>query len=450
MSTAAQQNAMMLASLLGVGEAEAGERLNRTVLVTAEAGWKVEWASEVGHLIGRTVEVTYDLDATKPDLELVLGRIGPRTGGRHLYADLGDTGAGVAMNPLRPFAGVPHGLYAMAAACAVAAAAVHAVIDDPALPAARLPMRLDYAQLGVPNGALDEPIGLNGAVMAGAGAVAHGFLRAARHIDLRGDLAIADPKIVQGGILNRCLYLREEDIGGDKAIVLAGRAQTDFPNLQLHPHVTDFKAIVLELGRSPETVFVTVDSRNVRRSIQLEVPHRIVDASTTDVRSVVIHSNVLPTEHACLACIYRHVPEEHARERSIAEGLGVDLAEVRSGLISGDVARKIVRTHSSIDPATITGIAFDSLFRQLCSEQALATPEGRQVLAPFAFVSAWAGVLMAVETLRTFAGVTSSNYWSVDPWNLPIARVRTLRPRYPDCQFCSKPEYEPVIRDLWG
>jgi hypothetical protein len=197
-------------------------------------------------------------------------------------------------------------------------------------------------------------------------------------------------------------------------------------------------------------VFVTVDSRLVRRSIQLEAPRRIIDASTTDVRGVVIHSNTLPTDQACLACIYRHVPEEHARERSIAEGLGVDLSDVRGGLITESVARRIAKTRPGIDPTAIVNLAFDSLFRQLCSEQALATPEGRQVLAPFAFVSAWAGILMAVEALRSFAGTTATNYWSVDPWNLPIARSRTLRPRHPDCQFCSKPEFQPIIQALWG
>lgn len=71
-------------------------------------------------------------------------------------------------------------------------------------------------------------------------------------------------------------------------------------------------------------------------------------------------------------------------------------------------------------------------------------------MASFAFVSAWAGVLQAIEMLRSFAAITETNYWQVDPWNTPNARVRTLRPRHPDCQFCSKREYEPVIRDLWG
>ncbi len=450
MSTAAQQNAMMLASLLDVGEAEAGERLKRTVLMTGEPGWKSSWASEVGELLGRTVEVTFEQRDAAPDLEIIVGAASPQTDTRRLFADLGTVGAAISIEPIGRFVGEPHGLHAAAAACAVAAAAVQFVIDDPALPVVRLPLRLDYAQLGTPPGALARPIELRDAVMAGAGAVAHGFLRAARHLDVRGELAIIDPKVVQGGILNRCIYLQGEDISRDKAVVLAERAQPDFRELRLWPHVTDFKAYVGELGRPPEAVFVTVDSRLVRRSIQLEVPHRIVDASTTDVRGVVVHSNMLPTDHACLACIYRHVPEENARERSIAEGLGVDLADVRGGLISEEVALRIVRTHPSIDPRAITGIAFDSLFRQLCAEQALATPEGRQVLAPFAFVSAWAGVLMAVEMLRSFAGITSTNYWSVDPWNLPIARGRTLRPRHPECQFCSKSEYEPTIRELWG
>lgn len=450
MSTAAQQNALMLAAQIGVNEAEASERLKRTVLVTAEPGWKSAWAFEVGQLLGRTVEAKFDLDDTAPDLEFVIGSSAPRTAARRMYADLGAIDASISLAPTGQHFDKPHGLHAAAAACAAAAAAVYVVIDDTALPAVRLPMRLDYAQLGIPQGALFRAIELSDAVMAGAGAVAHGFLRAARHLNVRGELAIVDPKVVQGGILNRCMYLRDEDVGRDKAVALAEHAQSDFPNLALRPHVTDFKALVRDRGRSPQTAFVTVDSRLVRRSIQLEVPHRIIDASTTDVRGVVVHSNVMPTDYACLACIYRHVPEELARERSIAEGLGVDIADVRVGLITEEIAHRIVRTHPSFTATELIGIAFDSLFRQICAEQALATPEGRQVLAPFAFVSAWAGVLMAVEMLRSFAGLATTNYWSIDPWNLPIARGRTLRPRHPDCQFCSRPEYEPVIRKLWG
>jgi molybdopterin/thiamine biosynthesis adenylyltransferase len=450
MSTPSQQNALMLASLLGVGEAEAVERLKRNVLITAQPGWKTRFANEVAELLGRTLIVQAGLTAIVPDFELVIGDIAPRTTAKRLFADIDRTGFVIAEDPHSLRDTEPHRLYAAAAACAATAAALWAAIEEAALPMVRLPLRLDFSQLGVPAGGLERRLDLTGAVMAGAGAIAHGFLRAARHLDLHGELTIVDPKTVKGGILNRCLYLQEEDIESDKATALALRAQADFPDLRLIPNVADFRKFVKKLSRPPETVLVTVDSRAARRAIQLEVPHRIIDASTTDVRGVVVHSNTLPTDHACLACIYRHVPEEFAREKSIADGLGVDLQTVQSGFIDEAAAERIAVAHPSIDPLAIRGMAYDSLFRQLCSEQALTLPEGRQVLAPFAFVSAWAGVLLAVEMLRSFAGDQATNYWSVDPWRTPLARGRTTRPKHDQCQLCSNPAARSIIAELWG
>jgi hypothetical protein len=454
MSTAAQQNAMTLASLLGVGEAEAAKKLARTVLITAEPGWNTRWAMEIADLLGRTLAVAHDPGPAAPDLELVLGRAAPRSKAKTLFADVDADGLVVDEAPLRrgAVAGAPHGLFAAAAACAVTAAAVRQAIGDPALPAVRLPMRLRFAELGAPLELLARGVELDEAVMAGAGAVAHGFLRAARHVPLRGALTVVDPKTVAGGILNRCLYLTQEDITHDKAESLTRRAQGDFLSLRLEPKVADFRDYVRSLARPPRTVFVTVDSRAVRRAIQLEVPHRIIDASTTDVRGVVVHSNTLPTAHACLACVYRHVPEEDLRERIIAEGLGLDVETVRKGFIDDAAAARILvaRPGRGLTVEGLRGLAFDSLYRQLCAEQALATPEGRQVLAPFAFVSAWAGVLMTVEMLRAFAGGTSTNYWSVDPWNVPIARGRTLKGKHSGCAFCRNPALPAVIEELWG
>ena len=54
-------------------------------------------------------------------------------------------------------------------------------------------------------------------------------------------------------------------------------------------------------------------------------------------------------------------------------------------------------------------MAFDSLFKQLCAEQALLMPTGAQVLAPFAFVSNLAGALVALELARFDAGQLVSN-----------------------------------------
>ena len=168
MTNAAQQNAMMLASILRIAEADASERLARTVLVTAEPGWKSTWAEELTALVSRTVMVTV-VEGGTAHLEIVVGATNPRSKARKLYVDIGAAHAVVSDQPIPAQFGRPHALYAQAAACAAAAAAVHGAIDDLALPPVRLPMQLDFDQLGVPAGALDRAIELRSAVMAGAG-----------------------------------------------------------------------------------------------------------------------------------------------------------------------------------------------------------------------------------------------------------------------------------------
>ncbi len=129
--------------------------------------------------------------------------------------------------------------------------------------------------------------------------------------------------------------------------------------------------------------------------------------------------------------------------------LGVDVASVEAGIVGADAAREIAARHPSIDPASIKGKAFDMLFRELCATQALATSEGRQVLTPFAFVSALAGALLAVELVRKDSNLPDTGGWHVDPWRGPVGRLRRPMPRNPDCEFCSKPHFRAVIDEYW-
>lgn len=86
MTTVGQENARMLASLLGIDEADAAERLDRTVLVTAAPGLAAA-AGEVEDLLERTINAARPSQG-KPDLELVLGPAEPATPGPYLYASL--------------------------------------------------------------------------------------------------------------------------------------------------------------------------------------------------------------------------------------------------------------------------------------------------------------------------------------------------------------------------
>ena len=448
MIAARQENARMLASILGIGEEEATECLDRTVLVTAAPDAPARWVDEILLLLSLTVNVTHDA-ADAVDGELVLGSAGPRSEARHIWASLGNNGVLVSDKVLLPAMGKPHPFLCGLAACPVVAAAIRLVVADTAFPPARYPLRIDFGRLGIPAASLDLDHELTGAMLVGAGAVGHGFLRALRYLKVRGELSIVDPKRVGAGNFNRCTFLEPDDLDDDKAAVLAARAQGDFPDLLLKPVVAEFRDVCRTSG-PPATAIVTVDSRRARRSIQGELPGRVLDASTTDIRAVVVHSHRQPNPHACLSCIYAHVPEEHLRERAIADGLGIELEHVMEGFISEAVAAEIVARNPSIEAGAITGMAYDSLFKQLCAAQTLQGHDNRQVLAPFAFVSVLAGYLLVIEMLRSEHSVEDCNYWAVDPWGEPVQRRRVLRPRKPDCEFCSRPEVGIAARELWG
>lgn len=447
MTTVGQENARMLASLLGIDEGDAAERLDKTVRLTAAPEFAAVGA-EVLDLLERTIHVARS-DDRRPDLELVIGSIEHSTPGPHLYASLNRRGVVVDTSPPRYSNERVHPLLAALAACHIAAAALHRVIGSSSLPRLALPLSVEFAELGIPEGGLGTPFDISGAVLVGGGAVANGFLRALRHLQVRGTLAIVDPKVVGEGNPNRCLYFISDHVGLPKAATLAQSAQPDFPELRLEPHKCTFGELVVKTG-PVDTAIVTVDSRRARRSLQKEIPRRVIDASTTDARAVIIHSHSQPTDHACLACIYRHVPNEHARERSISEGLGIDIETVREGFISADAAARIAKAHPSVEASTIVGKAYDTLFKELCSAQALLTPEGRQVLAPFAFVSALAGVLLVLELLRSNHQAATTNYWSVDPWGAPFDRLRRLRPRVPNCEFCADDNAHHLAHLLWA
>lgn len=449
MINAMQENARMLASAAGIDEDAASERLDRTVLIiSATDASSAGWTAEIAALLERTLGITYDPTA-EAHLELVIGDVAPRTALKRVHAGIDASKAVIGLEPVKVTSAEPHPLFAAVTASPAVAAAVFMAVDAEGLPKVTFPLTVSFDQLGIPREALSATIELNKAVLIGGGAVGNAFLRALRHVNARGTLPIVDPKDVGGGNPNRCLYFTDGDVGDPKAEALARNAQADFPEIRLVPHKEDFRSYVARNGPQP-TAIVTVDSRRVRRSIQAEVPGRVFDASTTDIRAVVVHSHRQPTTNACLSCIYRHVPDENARERAIAEGLGIELEMVKESFISAAAAARIADTHDGVSAAAVEGMAYDSLFKQLCAEQALKSSEGKQVLAPFAFVSALAGSLLVIEMLRAKGGLASTNYWQIDPWGAPIGRVRSLRPRMTDCEFCSKSHFVAIADKIWG
>ncbi|UVO28165.1 ThiF family adenylyltransferase [Bradyrhizobium arachidis] len=440
----------MLARILGIGEDAAATKLAQSFTITAGPAEGSLFGEELHEELERTLTAAPAEGGC--DLEIVIHASPARASARQLFVAITADAVTVSRSPL-PFENAPplHGVQRVIGACFAASVAIATLIENIEFASAADPFNIRFDALGATRDVLSVPIRLDDTVLVGAGAVGNGFLRAARHLAIEGELTVADPKAVGGGNPNRCLYFMPGD-NGQKAETLAARAQPDFPRLSLTPFVGTFADVVRKRGRVKRAI-IGADSRSARRSVQADLPLEVIDASTTGAVEVIVHSHRQPNPDACLACIYRHIPDELARAKDIATGLGVELADVTSGnLIDAGVASAIAAKHPGLDEPALVGMAFDSLFKQLCAEQALLSASGEQVLAPFAFISNLAGALLALELARFEAGARfadGKNYLFASPWAPPHPHLRRKRPSIDGCEFCGDATTLAALRVVW-
>jgi molybdopterin/thiamine biosynthesis adenylyltransferase len=270
---------------------------------------------------------------------------------------------------------------------------------------------------------------------------------ALEELEVVGRLTVADPKRIASGGLNRCLYFTHADIGDEKAMVLARKTSRSGFTVDAFPH--SFSELVAQRQRV-RRVFTTPDSREARRSVQADLPIEVLDASTTDLTAVVVHSHRQPTPGACLSCIYPHIPMEDQRRIHMAEGLGLTLEEVRQGLIDEPIANKLAGLHPALVAEELVGKAFDSVYKEQCGKAALLNAAGQQAVAPLAFISNFAGALLALELVRFEfnPSVRESSYLSLDPWRPPHLHARRARGRLPGCEFCGA-NGPAALRAIW-
>ncbi|MFT6669089.1 ThiF family adenylyltransferase [Bradyrhizobium sp. OHSU_III] len=438
MLDAKEENRKALASLLGIDEEEAAEKLQTKVVVTVADPAAAAFAADLSQLIGKTLHVV-GADAD-PDIEIALG--GPASTGApvRMVASMRGDGLIVGSAGVRAeWSAVPR-FNERICACYAAGVAIARAIGK----ACPDPFTVGFRALGIP--VRYAPVVFEGDVLAGCGGVGTGFLWALQTVQTSGRLTVVDGKNVSGGNLNRCFFYEGEDVDKPKAERLVARAVLG--NTVLEPFVGTFRDLLLKRGRI-RRVFVTVDSRPARRSIQADMPLEIFDASTTDVTAVVAHHHRQPTGYACLSCIYPHIPEEDARERDIADLLGLTLDQVKRRIVDVDTAAELSRNFGE-PPDTFLGKSMDSVAKARCGSAPVTTAGGRQALAPFAFVSSLAGCLMVVDLMRSQCTeeVPPSNYVHLDPWRPPTP-VRRLKPRRDGCEFCGDPQLKAVFASVW-
>jgi molybdopterin/thiamine biosynthesis adenylyltransferase len=447
MLDAKRANARQLASLAGISEDEAAQKLDLRVRITAEGEPGAVFSAYLRRVVGLTVSVA---DEGPCHVAVAVNGAAPVPAARTLYMRI--DGDKLVVNdapiPMIGISGTPPDIGLRVAACYAAGVVIKQSVGD-LIRAGRLPFEVSFAKLGITHAIASTPINLSGTALVGAGGVGSGFLWGLEATIVTGELDVVDPKVVAGGNFNRHLHFLEEDLEQDKATIICQRAY--LPSLKLVPFVGTFDKLVEKKGRVKRAV-VTVDSRGARRGIQNDMPLEVLDASTTEVSAVVVNSHTFPTQGGCLACIYKHIISEDERVQSVADGLGITLDEAKLEFITPSLARKLAERHTGLNEEALVGTALNTLYREKCGEKALHSAPGKQTLAPFAFVSVLAGALLALQLMRVEAAQTplgETDYMQLNPWFPPHGR-RQRHSKEINCEFCSNPNALRVMREVWS
>lgn len=459
-NAALKENVRSLADLLGMAEDEASQLLEASVEIT------VDVADARAHAVGAHIEKILSRTLSKvslggdaehePTVEIVVGAAKPRRCCGSVFVFFHEGRVVACKVPAQSDTSRVEPIALLLAACYACAAAMRQVLGDRLSQPEPETYVVDLRQmLGDDAGRLGEEVDFNEAFLAGAGAIGNGFVFAASLLPLRGKLHIADDDKASGGNLQRCVLFDEHSVGQPKAEVLAAKGDIlSGGRLRCEPHNVVLQRVPQRKeGAWLRRLIVAVDSPRARRQLQSEMPCEVFDASTTGAEEVVLHFNEQPTEHACMACVYHHSPQEGARELHIAESLGVTLAEVRELRVSQHSADVICAKYNHLSRESVVGLAYDTLFKALCSSSKLMTPEGRQVLTPFAFVSVLAGAMLALEFFRRVQrGGHGALYngWRLSPWTNPVGRAQRRLERRPDCQFCGEPILRNLAAETWA
>src|SRR5579871_5125633 len=365
------ENIRALAHAAGITADEASARLAGLIAITWDPSDAAanQLAAELQPILGRTIDTVANAAvASAPTLEVVIGHAQPAHTGPVVYVSLqGDQCVMSSAPPKNHVAEAPHRLIGLIAACYAAAAALHKAVGQEIPNPPPDPLIIPYAAIVGDLALLDQPVDLSEAYLAGAGAIGNGFLWAARHVDLRGTLHVVDDDKVSPGNLQRQIWFDEQDLGEPKAPTLVAKVQPYLPGCRLVPEPKRLQEHQNRGGRWLRRLIVGVDSRRARRELQNEMPREVFDASTSGLEEIVLHYNRQPHGFACMGCLYRRDQREITQDELIAEHLGISVDAVRTQRISAEIAQQIVRKHSHLTVEDIKGLAFDTLYKQLCA-----------------------------------------------------------------------------------
>ena len=457
--SAHDENKLTLTNVLRLGEEQAEKLLSNTILLTFDQNDQIvmRLAHHLQVILSRIFSNITTQDTKDASAEIVLGNATERSQALHVFVCFGD-GSDVILSENRSkdtSSNVDlHEAFQILTACYASAFVMRRLIG-PGNYLLPFPteVRIDFGALFRGCDFVRNPIDIGKTYLAGAGAIGNAFLYTLQTFDVEGTLFVCDPDSVSGGNLNRCVWVDSSHVGMNKAKTLVLLAQDHFPKLKLKAHEGNLLTLPEKAagGKWLERLVVAVDSRRARRSLNSEIPREVYDASTTDIREVFLHFSRRPNNGlACLECAYHLDVVEKAHELHVARVLGLNISEIEQLFISQDAAIRISSRYPNYRPAELEGQSYDTLFKELCGKGSIISKNESQVLAPFAFVSVFAGALLAIEFVHRISdGFHQFNSFRASPWSSPVLRLQQQVMTNSKCSFCNDATKSVFAERLW-
>lgn len=247
-------------------------------------------------------------------------------------------------------------------------------------------------------------------VLVGIGAVGNSASWALARAPLTGQIHLVDPQVVELSNLQRYVLCGRSDVNEIKVEIVGNTFRGE---LQALPHQETWASFLEANGYKWERVLVALDSAHDRRAVQASLPRWIANA-WTQVGDLGVSSHAFLGPDACLACLYLPTEKSKSQDQIIAEGLKIPQFrdQIRILLGSGQATSKelcdAVANAWSI-PAKNMEPYIGKPIRELWVEGICgggiiplgeAGPSPRELQVPLAFQSAFAGILLAAETVR--------------------------------------------------
>ena len=318
---------------------------------------------------------------------------------------------------------------------------------------------LDHLPFGVDSGT-PEPVWIPETHLVGVGAVGSAAVYTLAHLDdIEGTLHLIDNETIEAPNLNRYVLARRRDIDKWKADV--GAEALSSTAMRAEPYRGVFASYTAEYGEIVTLLLSPVDSEEGRRGLAKTLPRRVINAATGGT-TVTISTHSFAEGKACLHCLYIPDPNQASPEVTMAKDMGLPL----------DLIQRLVETNAPLDAQLVAeiernrgadpgrwadhvGSPVHSFYaKAVCGDAEIHLPTAN-VIAPLSFISAAAGIMLAVELIKarhTELGRWSlDNYFRVDTLSRPNPAFRRTRLQEASGKcICWDPDYLAVYSEKYG